>query len=361
VGYDVGKTLDGRWVLRRLLARADHASAFEARHAYLDRVATIVIAEPVHREKVLEEAKLRDRTFHRGILGVLDVGDTRDGIPYLISAPISGRTLDGVLAARGRLTAEEAVDISLGIADALGHLHGLGIAHAALSPASVLLGETAVQLLDVGVFPTPLGSLSGPLASMPYVAPERLRAGAKPGPVSDVYSVAAMLAEMLTGEPPDHWPPDTGSFPAPVAAIVDRGLDDAERRHESIRALSEALLLATETEQMESLPPTARRAHRRAAYVSAVRVRAGEGTLDGRTENIGEGGVLIVGAGEVTELDEVLLRFALPTSGRLVSEPATVRWVRRAAETTAFGVSFDEPTERTLEDIRAYVELVVAD
>jgi len=361
VGYDVGKTLDGRWVLRRLLARADHATAYEARHAYLDRVATVVIAGPEHREKVLEEAKLRDRTFHRGVLGVLDVGDSRDGIPYLVSAPISGRTLDGVLAARGKLTAEEAVEISLGVADALGHLHGLGFAHAALSPASVLVGENAIQLLDVGVFPTPLGSLSGPLASMPYVAPERLTGGAAPGPQADVYSVAAMLAEMLTGEPPDSWPPDEGSFPAPLAAIIDRGLDEASRRHPSVHELSEAILLATETEQMESLPPTARREHRRAAYMSAARVRVGDGLLDGRIENIGVGGVLVVGAGRVTELDQVLLRFALPTSGRLVSEPGTVRWVRNAAETTAFGVSFDEPTERTLADIHEYVALVLGD
>lgn len=256
---EVGQTLDRRWIVRRLLARADHASLYEVHHAFLDRVASIVIAPPEERERLLNEAMARDRTYHPGILGILDVADTREGVPYLVSAPFAGRSPDGVLRSRDRLTADEAVGITLALGEALCHLHALDMAHLALSPGSVLVDGRGAMLLDLGRFPTPLGALSGALASMPYTAPERLTASAPASRQTDVYSVAAMLAEMLSGELPEEWPPDQGSFPAPLAEVVDRGLDEPSRRFESMEAFMAAIQRATETVPMESLPPTRQR------------------------------------------------------------------------------------------------------
>ncbi|HHH30711.1 MAG TPA: hypothetical protein ENK57_20540 [Polyangiaceae bacterium] len=360
VAHKVGQTLDRRWVLRRILARADHATAFEASHAFLDRVASIVVADPSHREKVLEEAAARDRTYHPGILGVLDVADTSDGVPYLAAAPFVGRPLDGVLMSRGSLPPAEAVSIVLALGDALCHLHALGVSHAALSPSCVLIDEGRAQLLDLGIFSTPLGALSGPLASMPYTAKERLTSGAPASRQTDVYAVAAMLAEMLSGEPPGQWPPADSSFPPPLVAVIDRGMQPPDQRYESMEALLTAIRAAQATGSIPpSLPPASRRECRRGAYVSAIRLRVGAGTIDGRTENISEGGLLIVGAGSVKRGDSVIARLALPSSGRIVSEPCTVRWVRSAdGVSKAFGISFDDPAARTLAEVRTYIDLL---
>ncbi|MBX3270131.1 MAG: PilZ domain-containing protein [Sandaracinaceae bacterium] len=355
----VGATLDRRWVLRRVVARADHATVFEATHAFLDRLASVVVARPEDRERLLAEAAARDRTYHRGVLGVLDVADTREGVPYLVGAPLVGRSLDGLLMARGALPPVEAVDIALSLGDALMHVHSLGMAHAALSPASILVDDARVVLLDLGLFPTPLGSLTGPLASMPYTAPERLTSGAAASGRTDVYALAAILAEMLSGEPPEEWPPSEGALPAALAAVVETGLDEADRRPATMEAFIAAIRHAVREPLPPSIPPaTMRRRGPRAAYVSAIRVRLeGDAILDGRTENVGEHGLLIVGAGPVEEGHSVLVRLALPTSGRIVSEPSTVRWVRGQGQVKAFGVEFDDPAPRTLEDIRRYLEL----
>jgi len=357
--FKVGQTLDGRWVLRRVVARSEDATVFEATHAFLDRVASIVVAEPADREKLLEEAAARDRTYHPGILGVLDVADTKEGIPYLAAAPFTGRSLDGLLIARGLFSPDEAVAIIIGLGEALCHMHALGMAHAALSPSCVLVDGHKARLLDLGIFPTPLSALTGPLASMPYVAPERLRSGGGANRQTDVYAVAAMLAEMLSGEAPEEWPPDELSFPAPLAAVVDRGLDEPQRRFDSMEAFVEAVRRAEEGGELRStLPPSRRRRSKRAAYVSATRLRLPNGTLDGRTENVSEGGMMVVGTGPVEVDDAVIARLALPKSGRIASEPGTVRWVRGSGVgARAFGVSFDDPADRTVEDIRAYVEL----
>ncbi len=356
----VGSTLDRRWVLRRVVARGDQATLYEASHAFLDRVASVLVARPEDREKILAEAGARDRTYHPGILGVLDVADTHEGIPYVVGAPFVGRSLDGLLMARGALPPEEAVAIASSIGEALIHLHTLGLAHAALSPGGILVDGTQAVLLDLGIFPTPLSSLSGPLASVPYTAPERLTSGAPASRGTDVYAVAAMLAEMLSGEPPEEWPPSERAIPASLAAVVETGLDEPTRRPPTMESFVDAIREAVLSGLTPSNPPeTLRRRSLRVAYVSAIRVRvANDTTLDGRTENVSEGGLLVLGVGDVQPGDALLLRLALPISGRIVSEPATVQWVRGSGgQAKAFGVSFDDPADRTLEDIRRYVEL----
>jgi c-di-GMP-binding flagellar brake protein YcgR len=92
-----------------------------------------------------------------------------------------------------------------------------------------------------------------------------------------------------------------------------------------------------------------------------VRLRRPNGdALDGRTEDISEGGLLILVSGEVAAEESVLVRFALPSSGRLVSVPATTRWARRAGGREALGLRFEEPGDRVVEDIRSYVDYLAS-
>ncbi|HEY8431650.1 MAG TPA: PilZ domain-containing protein, partial [Sandaracinaceae bacterium] len=88
-----------------------------------------------------------------------------------------------------------------------------------------------------------------------------------------------------------------------------------------------------------------------------VRVRRSNGTaIDGRTEDISEGGLLVLLDAELEPREPVLVRFALPASGRMVSVPAQARWARESrASTRAVGLAFVDAGEKVLEDIRAYV------
>jgi c-di-GMP-binding flagellar brake protein YcgR len=82
----------------------------------------------------------------------------------------------------------------------------------------------------------------------------------------------------------------------------------------------------------------------------------GGDALDGRSEDISEGGLLVLAPKRVENASEVLVRFALPRDGRMVSMPAETRWVRSAAGREALGLRFLDPSEKVRADIRAYVE-----
>lgn len=115
---------------------------------------------------------------------------------------VRGGSLRSVLAARGHLSAGEAVTVVTPVARALGDLHARGVVHADVSPGNVLLERTGRPLLaDLGVArlvgeaPTELFGTPG------FTAPE-VEAGEQPTPASDVYAVGALAWLCVTGEPP---------------------------------------------------------------------------------------------------------------------------------------------------------------
>ncbi len=99
----------------------------------------------------------------------------------------------------------------------------------------------------------------------------------------------------------------------------------------------------------------------RAAYVTPVRVLLGSRSLDGRTEDISEGGVLLVTEG-LCDADQVVdLKMPLPGSGRVASLKAKTRWVRKNRDRRALGLEFVDPPEDVCADIRLYVSLMGAE
>ncbi|MCC6872766.1 MAG: protein kinase, partial [Sandaracinaceae bacterium] len=260
MGLEIGSTLDRRWTLRRLVAQDAHGALYEVKHAHLDRTASLVAAPKEHRARLIREARLRDGIDHEGMLRLLDVADAADGTAYIVTRHAAGRPLDGALLARGTFAPDESVVLVLSLADTLARVHELGLAHEALSPSCVLLQEGKAVLADLGVFATPLGSVTGSLASMPYTAPERLREGRPASPVSDVYSLSALLAELLTGGAPCDWPPADLSFPIELAKVIDIGLGEAHKRYPPAAALALAMRQATAVAPLPvSKPPPPRR------------------------------------------------------------------------------------------------------
>lgn len=369
MGPDAGITLDRRYALKRLIAKSEHASIFEATHTHLGRtVALRVLTDPSPRDvdALFEEARRLEAVEHPGVVRVHDAAETDGGDIYLVTEAMDGRPLDGLLATRGRFHLEEAIAITLAVGDALAAAHAKGVVHAGLCPSSILhvdkAGRGAAKLIDLGVSPSPMGVLSGPLAAMGYAAPERL-SGSVGGPLGDVHALGAILWEMLTEQLPERdgerdvraLRPD---IPDEVAFVLERSIAEATHRFADMTQLTDALREVTTSQALPiTLPPPARRAHPRAAYVTPVRLRVpGGDSLDGRCEDISEGGLLTLVSGEVETGVEVLARFALPSSGRMVSLPAETRWSREVGGKLAVGLQFIDPGEKIAEDIRAYAE-----
>jgi len=164
--------------------------------------------------RFVREARATARLTHPNVARVYDFG--RDGgTPFLVMELLQGETLADRLAA-GPLPPAEAARIAASVADALDAAHQLGIVHRDVKPANVMLTTAGdVKVMDFGIAAaadeTHSTTGSGLYATVAYVSPERA-AGEPATPASDVYSLGAVLYELLCGRPPF-----AGSTPALVA------------------------------------------------------------------------------------------------------------------------------------------------
>ena len=168
-------------------------------------------ADPVLLERFKREEEIGQHLHHPGIVKTFD-GEHRSRL-YMVMEWVDGRTLSAILneqAARGerKLPIERAVKITVGICNALDYLHKHGVVHRDLKPENVMVdGEGRVKLIGFGsVMKEDARRLtfagSSPILGAPeYISPEQVK-GNRGDQRSDIYSVGAMLYEMLTGRPP---------------------------------------------------------------------------------------------------------------------------------------------------------------
>ena len=208
---------------------------------------------------------------HPNAVAVYDFGD--DDGPYIVMELVDGPTLAQYLRDHirdeGPLSVDETTAIAAQVLAALGAAHAKGIVHRDVKPANVLLAdENHVKLADFGIAKAVHDSeldltLHGQVIGTPkYLAPERV-VGRDATPQSDLYAVAVMCFEMVTGEPPFLGDSSEATLDAqrnapvpslravrpdvPVAwaAVVERGMaKDPARRYDSAEAMREALVLS---------------------------------------------------------------------------------------------------------------------
>ncbi len=188
---------------------------FKARQALLDRVVAVKMLRPGlsededFQERFLREARAAARLRHPHICPVHDVGLHR-GQPYLVMDFIEGETLAARARAK-RMTARESAETVARVSRAVAHAHAHGIIHRDLKPSNVMVERATGHpiLMDFGLAKeleekadqlTHTGDVMGTPAYMP---PEQAAGHtARIGPRSDVYSLGAILYELLTERPP---------------------------------------------------------------------------------------------------------------------------------------------------------------
>src|SRR5690606_27062320 len=108
--FQVGDQVDGRYVLRREIARGGGGVVYEAVQRFTTRSVAIKLLLDEHQlhprtgMRLLREARALTVARHRNVVSVLDAGTTKDGGPYLVMELLEGRALDGILAARRTLS-----------------------------------------------------------------------------------------------------------------------------------------------------------------------------------------------------------------------------------------------------------------
>jgi serine/threonine-protein kinase len=164
-----------------------------------------VAADPSFQDRFRRESRVAARLQEPHVIPVHDFGDI-DGTLYIDMRLVEGSSLKEELRATGPLTPTRAVSIISQVASALDAAHANGLVHRDIKPENVLLtNDDFVYLVDFGIAHgsgeatvTKTGLVIGSCA---YMATERV-SGQRGGPASDVYSLACLLYECLTGRAP---------------------------------------------------------------------------------------------------------------------------------------------------------------
>jgi tetratricopeptide (TPR) repeat protein len=201
----------GRYVLLEEIGSGSFGTVHKALDSELQRTVALKLQHrgAVTDTRFLREARSAAALRHPGIVAVYDAGQA-DGIWYLVSEFVAGQTLAERLKA-GRPSFRQAAWWVADVADALAHAHRHGVIHRDVKPSNILIdAEGQLRLTDFGLARrdaadgtvTEEGQVLGTPA---YMSPEQARGEVSRIDVrTDVYSLGAVLYELLTGELPFH-------------------------------------------------------------------------------------------------------------------------------------------------------------
>ena len=232
---------------------------------------------PWARARFLNEARAASALDHPNVCTIYEAGETAGGQLYLAMACYDGETLKHRLE-HGPLETAAALSIALQIASGLAKAHRHGIVHCDVKPANVMItSDGIVKILDFGIAKLPEQDLAGPLLGSPaYMSPEQAR-GEEVDARSDVWSLGAVLHEMLTGFPPG----EGGRRVTPeIDAVLSRMLArDPLDRYPDADALLDDLAALEQAEAVREEARAASPVRRRRPFLIAVLAAALAGVL----------------------------------------------------------------------------------
>ncbi len=286
-----GSTLDGKYRVESVIGAGGMGVVYEGRHKGIDRRVAIKFLTPETctnnevRQRFINEAKIAAALGHKNIVAVLDLGETTEGVPYIVMEYLEGESLSDHIESQGVLRFDRAVPLTMQVLDGLHAVHSEGIIHRDLKPENVFLarqsgGEEIVKLLDFGI--SRLGrddssatrlTEAGKVYGTPYyVSPEQAEGRLDVDHRADIYSVGVLLYEMVTGYLPfraksyatlmvdiiTRPPPDPRDYlpelPVDLVAVINKALAKTPSvRYGSAKEMSAALSIF---QNRPSMPPS---------------------------------------------------------------------------------------------------------
>jgi serine/threonine protein kinase len=220
LGVDfTGRVIDSRYKVLRKIGEGGMGTVYAGEHVEIGKGVAIKILHPAYStqsdlvERFRREARAASRIGHPNIIDVTDFGSTEDGCAYFVMEHLDGIDLADVLSHERRLASGRCCQIAIQICRALSAAHAAGVIHRDLKPENIFLvardGQADfVKVLDFGIARS-MGRarrLTNPGVAMgtpEYMAPEQAEGGAVDHR-SDIFSVGALLYEMVTGSPPQR-------------------------------------------------------------------------------------------------------------------------------------------------------------
>ena len=212
-----GELFDDKYRIGPVLGIGGMAAVLAARHLGLDEMVALKVLlpeccdDPAVVERFVQEGKTATKIRSEHVVRMLDVG-VASGRAYLVMEYLHGQDLSALLREQGPLPLAAAVDLVLQASEAVGEGHALGIIHRDLKPANLFLthrvdGTPCLKVLDFGIskMPRSANSASNPtlpsvvMGSPQYMSPEQMMSAAMADQRSDLWSLGAILYELLSG------------------------------------------------------------------------------------------------------------------------------------------------------------------
>ncbi len=263
--------LADRYRIERELGQGGMATVYLAEDLKHDRKVAIKVLKPelaavLGAERFVTEIKTTAALQHPNILPLFDSGEA-DGFLFYVMPYVEGETLRTKLDREQQLGIDDAVRTTTEVAEALDYAHRHGVVHRDIKPENILLHDGRPMVADFGIALAVSAAAGGrmtetglSLGTPHYMSPEQATAERNITARSDIYSLASVLYEMLTGDPPhtgksaqqiiakivtDVPRPVTEirkSVPPNVAAALSKALEKLPAdRFDSARAFAEAL------------------------------------------------------------------------------------------------------------------------
>ncbi len=318
----LGIALADRYRIERELGHGGMATVYLAHDLKHDRKVAIKVLKPelaavLGADRFVVEIKTTASLQHPHILPLFDSG-TADGFLFYVMPFIDGETLRAKLDRETQLSVDESVKIARDVADALEYAHQHGVIHRDIKPENILLHAGRPMVADFGIALAVSAAAGGrmtetglSLGTPHYMSPEQATAEKEITGRSDIYSLASVLYEMLTGDPPhtgasaqqiimkiiaEPVQPVTAlrkSVPANVAAAVAQALEKLPAdRFASAKAFADALsnpsfrvLGSVEATQQAGSPAWKRNFYAAAAVGVALGTYAVVSTVRGRSSS----------------------------------------------------------------------------
>ena len=211
--FRLNAALQGRYAIERELGEGGMATVYLADDVRHHRKVALKVLRPdlvagLGPERFLREIEIVAQLSHPHILSLYDSG-TADGLLYFVMPYVEGDTLRSRLDRGGRLALEETLRITAEVADALDFAHAAGLIHRDIKPENILFQAGHAVVSDFGIAKavteagaSDLTATGLSVGTLKYMSPEQAAGEAELDARSDIYSLACVVYEMLTGAPP---------------------------------------------------------------------------------------------------------------------------------------------------------------
>jgi eukaryotic-like serine/threonine-protein kinase len=355
----LNSALSGRYTVDREIGAGGMATVYLARDVRHERNVALKVLNPelgaiLGVERFLSEIKVTANLQHPNLLPLFDSGEA-EGLLFYVMPYVEGESLRARLMREKQLPVDEAIRIATAIASALDYAHRHGVIHRDLKPDNVLLHEGQPLIADFGIA-LAVSKAGGDritqtglsLGTPQYMSPEQATGDRAIDGRTDIYSLGAMLYEMLAGDPP--------YIGSTAQAIIAKVLTEKPRSVRSARSTVPVHVDAALEHALEKLP--ADRFATAREFADALEGRGARVLMSSHAPEPAER-IRGVAAGRRRWMREPAV-FALATVALIASALAIWGWTRRHPTTDGTPARFVLTTPPDAQFDNTYAPLAIS-